>query len=297
MLATSSRQRKLIAAVISAALVCFLNMNSFVPAQASAAPKLGAPCSPLQLNKVIKVGNELLRCEKLLNKANKKNSKDVWVRSKSKIPTTTPQPPVVTPPSPSTGNNNVGGVNPPTLAVADTGTITPAAVVFNQGAAHIIDLYEDMQCPYCGEFEAVDGADLDSLIASANYQVNFHLVAFLGPESILAGNATLCAAENGHFLAFHNFLFAHQQPVENFGAWDNSYFAQVANLLNITDPNFQSCLTTVKYQAWLSTQTQSPGFARTESTPSLYLDNQLLDNTAIAFNRNGFETLFGLNVV
>jgi len=269
---------------------------AFSPSSAFATSTLkpGFGCSHLLLNKTIRVHGVSLTCKSV-------HGKLIWVAKTPKkvVGSISPRPtPTPTPtPLPNNSQSNLPNPTPSTSPIAPIGKITASAYEFNVGAAHVIDVYEDMQCPYCAEFEGANGSNLDSLINSGNYQVNFHLVAFLGDESILAGNATLCAAESGHFLDFHNYLFANQQPVENFGIWNNTYFLQLGKALNITDPNFSNCLTSVKYQSWLATQTQSTDFARTNSTPSLYLDNKLQDNTAIAFNKNGFETLFGLNVV
>jgi protein-disulfide isomerase len=268
-------------------------------------PHAGKACPVSLVGKKEKVGTLTYTCKKVSGLAK-------WVAVKPAAPVKKSVPDGVTSSQGDAGagaTNQIGGgasgnnsTSPnnsnPTTA---TGSLTVATVggdgvVFNFGAQHRLDIYEDMQCPWCAQFEALNGASLDSLISSGKYEVHFHVVGFLGPESIKAGNAALCSVQSGNFLAFHTYLFKHQQIVENLGLWETPFFLQAGNAVGITDTAFASCVGTLQDQQLVVDATNSSDFARTGSTPTVYLDGKQLDNGTVLLNKNGFDNTFGLNI-
>ena len=51
-------------------------------------------------------------------------------------------------------------------------------------------LFEDPQCPYCREFEEVNGPLITSALEAGELAVEYRMRCFLGPESVRADNAS-----------------------------------------------------------------------------------------------------------
>ena len=110
------------------------------------------------------------------------------------------------------------------LKPAVTSTIDTAngsAITFDNGAATTIDVWEDSQCPVCKLFEDANGEYIESLVREKKANVRYHVLSFLGDESVRAANASFCAADEGQFLDFHKAIYAVQSSVENSGFWSN----------------------------------------------------------------------------
>ena len=75
----------------------------------------------------------------------------------------------------------------PAVASADNGY----AISFNTEltGVPVLDIYEDFQCPVCLEFESVNMKYIESLITEKKATVHYHILSFLGDESVRAANA------------------------------------------------------------------------------------------------------------
>ncbi len=124
---------------------------------------------------------------------------------------------------------SLSGLDGIKLKPAVTSTIDTAngsAISFDNGAATTIDIWEDSQCPVCKLFEDANGAYVESLIREKKANVRYHVLSFLGDESVRAANASFCAADEGHYLDFQKAIYAVQSTVENSGFWSNETLVQ-----------------------------------------------------------------------
>jgi len=137
----------------------------------------------------------------------------------------------------------------------------------------VVDLWEDFQCPVCAHFEATDGAYMQQLILSKKAKVVYHLLSFIGPESILAANAGACAADQGKFLQFHSFLYSHQ-GTENTGAWSNAALIVAGAAVGITDTKFATCVNTGKYNGWVTNISNDGATKNINQTPTLLVNGK-----------------------
>ena len=72
----------------------------------------------------------------------------------------------------------------------------------------LIEVYEDFQCPHCQRFNAdMEDIILDDLVAPGIARYSFHHRFVIGPDSLTAGMATECAADQGMFWEYHDALF------------------------------------------------------------------------------------------
>jgi protein-disulfide isomerase len=63
----------------------------------------------------------------------------------------------------------------------------------------------------------------------------------VGQESLWAAEAAECAADQGKFWAYHDYLFEHQQG-ENRGAFVQTNLKQFARALGLNTQQFNTCL-------------------------------------------------------
>ena len=127
-------------------------------------------------------------------------------------------------------NESLAGLDGTTLSQAITSTIDTtngSAITFDNGAVTTIDVWEDPQCPVCKYFEDANGDYLDSLIREKKATVRFHVLSFLGDESVRAANASFCAADEAQYLDFHKALYKVQSPLENSGFWSNETLVKI----------------------------------------------------------------------
>ncbi|CAB4330730.1 MAG: thioredoxin domain-containing protein [Actinobacteria bacterium] len=152
----------------------------------------------------------------------------------------------------------------------------------------VIDIYEDFQCPVCGQFEAAQGDYLESLIAEKKATVVYHTLSFLGPESIAAANAAACAADEGKFLDFHKLLYVNQ-PKENSGAWSNANLAEFGKSVGITSDKFATCVNKGKFADWVGNVATEGAKKNVNSTPTVFINGKELNRGNDYYDRNLFK--------
>ena len=72
----------------------------------------------------------------------------------------------------------------------------------------LIEVFEDFQCPHCQRFNAdMEDTILDDIVAPGIARYSFNHRFVIGPDSLTAGLATECAADQEMFWEYHNALF------------------------------------------------------------------------------------------
>lgn len=99
--------------------------------------------------------------------------------------------------------------------------------------------------------------------------------AFLGPESLWAGEASECAAEQDAFWAYHDRLFEAQSG-ENRGAFSKENLKQIAAELGLEQEAFDECLDSGKYASVVQAETQQARSLGVQSTPSFLINGRPL---------------------
>ncbi|HML51164.1 MAG TPA: thioredoxin domain-containing protein [Propionicimonas sp.] len=146
------------------------------------------------------------------------------------------------------------------IAVAIVGGVTWAVMSLNQqnqtaatvntdytvmvGSADApvaVDIFQDFICPYCGEFERANGADIAALVDSGTAQVRIHPMNFLDEASqgtkysTRAANAliTVYKAEPDKALAFNSAMYENQ-PAENTTGLSDAEIATIATSVGVS---------------------------------------------------------------
>ncbi len=127
---------------------------------------------------------------------------------------------------------NRHNTNPPVSdypnSTASVATVDGAAILVTAGSAPVtVDLYQDMLCPACQDFERQFGQQINQLVDQGKVAVRYHLLNFLDPHSASkdystrAAAALMCVAADpttpkGSFLQYMQHLYAKGiQPTEN----------------------------------------------------------------------------------
>jgi len=181
-----------------------------------------------------------------------------------------------------------------TVSQAIPSTVSAAdgyAVVFNADVPNlpVVDIYEDFQCPICQQFEALNGKYITSLVTEKKATVKYHILSFIGQDSVRAANASACANDEGKFVDFHNALYANQPASENSGAWSADRLITIAGAVGINSDSFKSCVKDMKYEGWVGKVAEAGAKANVNATPTVFVGGKEIDRKSEYFNADKFK--------
>jgi protein-disulfide isomerase len=170
----------------------------------------------------------------------------------------------------------------PTDQVATPSGHTPegGVLVGNANARHEMILYEDPQCPFCRQFEELNGPVLTAAVSAGSLAVEYRMRCFLGAESVRADNALALAAEAGRFDQLRQALFS-AQPPEGSGGFSTADLLQIGADAGLTGSDYVAGVREARYEKWVLGretlyQTQDP-----QGTPAAWLDGDPLDSEVL----------------
>ncbi len=173
-------------------------------------------------------------------------------------------------------------------------TVTPSGHTAEGGvflgsaeAHHHIVLYEDPQCPYCRQFEELNGPVLAAARDAGALAAEYRMRCFLGPESVRADNALALAAEIGRFDELRVTLFA-AQPPEGTGGFSVEVLLQLATDAGITGSDFAAGVRQGRYEEWVLRQEALYQSQDPQGTPAAWLNGRPLDSNVL-FDKAAFE--------
>jgi protein-disulfide isomerase len=188
---------------------------------------------------------------------------------------------------------SIAALDGTTLKPAITSTIDVAngsAISFDNGAATTIDVWEDPQCPVCKLFADANGSYLESLVREKKANVRYHVLSFLGDESVRAANASFCAADEGQFLDFHKAIYAVQSPLENSGFWSNETLVNMGKKIGITSTTFENCVTKGSKVDVVKANYDSMSKFGVQGTPTVFINGKKWERTQNAFILEEFKS-------
>ncbi len=187
---------------------------------------------------------------------------------------------------------SLAGLDGTTLKPAITSTIDTAngsAISFDNGAATTIDVWEDPQCPVCKLFADANGSYLESLVREKKANVRYHVLSFLGDESVRAANASFCAADEGQYLNFHKALYAVQSAVENSGFWSNETLVKMGKKIGITSTTFENCVNKGSKVDLVQAHSDSMSKYGVQGTPTVFINGKKWERTQNEFILEEFK--------
>ncbi len=181
-------------------------------------------------------------------------------------------------------------VGAPVTASVDTAN--GSGITVNTGAAKTIDLWEDPQCPICNTFEGANGAYIEDLVRAKKANVVYHVLSFLGKESVTAANAAYCAADEGHFLDFHKALYLVQPALENSGFYTTQNLVKIGGYVGLTSQKFVDCVTKVSKLDQVKAAYDSMAKYNVTGTPTVFFNGKLWERMNGGFVLDEFSAAF-----
>ena len=180
-----------------------------------------------------------------------------------------------------------------TLGEPVTATVDVAqgsGLVLNPGGAVQIDIWEDPQCPACRAFEESNGAYVEDLVRAKKATVVFHVLSFLGPESVRAANASMCAAEEGHYLDFHKALYTVQPALESSGFYSNENLIKIGDYIGLKTKSFTDCVINGAKLDLVKAQEDSMAKFQVQGTPTVFINGKLWERKSNSFELAEFRS-------
>jgi protein-disulfide isomerase len=141
-----------------------------------------------------------------------------------------------------------------------------------------LDLWADFQCPVCKQFtESIEPQIVNNYIATGEVQLTFHDFAFIGPESTQAAIGGLCAADQGKFWPYHDYVYANQ-GTENSGVLSDSRLEAIAGAVGLDVSKFTTCLGSSANQQEVQKEAQQAQSMGITGTPTLYVNGTKVSN-------------------
>lgn len=150
--------------------------------------------------------------------------------------------------------------------------------------------FADFQCPYCGivygrnlggtQYDAIRGTAtkvVETYAKTGKVRFVYHIMAFLGQESIDAANAALCAREIGGdeaFFKMHDAIFDNQKN-ENQGDFSKINLKKIAAGAGFTTIGMANCIDSGKFNAQVAESSAKANAVGVNGTPAFAINNQI----------------------
>ena len=104
-----------------------------------------------------------------------------------------------------------------------------------------LEIWADFQCPACGNFtRTIEPVVIDRYVQTGKVRLTFHDFAFIGDESLDAAAAARCAAQQGRFWEYSEWLYANQIG-ENQGSFTRDRLAAIADQVGLDPAAWAAC--------------------------------------------------------
>ena len=146
-----------------------------------------------------------------------------------------------------------------------------------------IDVYEDFQCPACGNYTRdTEPLIIENLVATGKVYYVFHNYPFLdgagagnNGESDQAANASMCASEQNKFWEMHATIYANWNG-ENQGAYDDKRLTAFAEKVGLDMDAFNACFEANKYKAEIQADFDGGNAVGVQGTPSIFVNGTFI---------------------
>lgn len=155
-------------------------------------------------------------------------------------------------------------------------------VLGNKNAKITIVEFADFRCPFCEKFfKETESKLLSDYVRTGKAKFIFKNYAVLGQQSTWASEAAECAAEQGKFWEYHNWLYANQAPENDLTYYSKANLIKYAGKIDsINTAQFTPCLNTDKYSKQVAddlAQGQSLGVSGTPTVLVMVNNNTKFD--------------------
>ncbi len=176
----------------------------------------------------------------------------------------------------------------PTTGLTTPTTPTPVALgaartLGKADAPVTLEVWSDFQCPVCGQFaRTVESGLVGTYVTPGTLRIVHHDAAFQGAkssssydESVEAAAGARCAADQGAYWPFHDWVFANQDG-ENKGAFATTRLTSLASAAGLDVTAWKACVATGTEQAAARSETAQALAAGVNATPTMRLNGQTI---------------------
>ena len=133
--------------------------------------------------------------------------------------------------------------------------------------------FADFRCPFCEKFFTdTEPQIISDYVKTGKAVFYFRHFEFLGPASVVAGNAAECANEQGKFWDFHDYMYKNQPSESDTSLYTTDKLTQIAGTLGMNTTQFQSCLSANKYDKNVSGDLAAGQKAGVSGTPTIFVN-------------------------
>ncbi len=173
--------------------------------------------------------------------------------------------------------------------------IAPAAITYkaelvdgkNYGpkdAKVVVREFADFQCPYCGLFSSSVGPIIKQEFIDAGLSVRFEFRHFVvvdpissNGESRSAAQASECAADQGKFWEYHDYVYANQDG-ENRGHFSGPKLRQLAEAAGLDLTQYDTCIGSSAIAQRVRDDEVQARQLNLNGTPTVLINNQQVPN-------------------
>ncbi|MEA2026234.1 MAG: thioredoxin domain-containing protein [Chloroflexota bacterium] len=171
------------------------------------------------------------------------------------------------------------------VAVSQPG-VPPPAEELRQGRTLVqpdttppvsIEVYEDPQCPACGQFtERIEPLIIAEHVDKGTASFTYNDYAFLGDESWEASIAMRVAEDmDGKFWDYHQLVY-HNQGSENDGGFSRERLADMAEVIGLDRAEFLELMDDPSYRDDVAADNATGAELTINSTPSLVINGEII---------------------
>jgi protein-disulfide isomerase len=148
--------------------------------------------------------------------------------------------------------------------------------------APAVEIWEDMQCPACGDLEKAAGANLAEAAEAGDIRLIWRPVTFLDRATDASTRAIAawgCAIDAGKLREYHDRIYE-DQPQAGEG-WTDAQLLQYGTDVGIVDEAytaFEDCVRDRRYVAWGANSTAEAIAAGVQGTPTVLVDGSPVVN-------------------
>ncbi len=136
--------------------------------------------------------------------------------------------------------------------------------------------YSEFQCPFCGRFaRETEPTLIKKYVKKGTLRIEWRDFPYLGEESTAAAMAGRAAAQQGRFWAFHDAMYADQQP-PNSGRLSEDFLVGVARKVGLDTAEFRRTMRTRKVAEDVQRDFVEGQSAGVTGTPAFVVNGQAI---------------------
>lgn len=183
----------------------------------------------------------------------------------------------------TSSSKSSGPVAIPRTAVTTGSPVARSGILIGSASAPVtLDLYEDFNCPICGQFEKAFGTTITDMVKSNKIAVRYHMLSFIddhngGTYSHRSSGAFAAADTYGtpdQALAFHSALYANQPDETSKAGLADSKIISLAGGAGITSPQFVDAVNKNAFASWVARVADDGSKAGVTGTPTIYINEK-----------------------